>query len=123
MPKPTMPDQGKPMTAKAEDLTAVCWSRLERSWLKADSKAQIPLAASGVVVGVVLSGAIGGEWGPSDLEMCAAVIWWIGVAGAASGVGGLGFAIFPRLLQSDGSRITYFEDVRRFNDSASPLPH
>jgi hypothetical protein len=77
------------------------------------------LAASGVIVGVVLGGAIGGEWSPSDLAPRAEVIWWIGVATAAIGIAALGFAIFPRLLKSGGGRVTHFEDVLHVSDVAA----
>jgi hypothetical protein len=86
---------------------------------KADGKAQILLAVSGVVIGVVLGGAISGDWNPSDLGECARILWWIGVGAAAAGVGSLGFAVFPRLLESDDERITYFEDVLRHKDCAA----
>jgi hypothetical protein len=41
------------------------------------------------------------------------------VGAAALGIGSLGFAIFPRLLQSDNARITYFEDVLRHQECAA----
>jgi hypothetical protein len=83
---------------------------------RADGKAQILLAVSGVAVSVVLGGAISGDWSPSDLDRCAQVLWWIGVSAAALGLSGLGYAVFPRLLTADDARITYFEDVLRYKD-------
>ena len=107
------------LTADAASLVKRLLAETREELGKADGKAQVLLAASGVVVGVVLGGAIGGDWSPADLHSCARVIWWIGVGAAALGVGALGFAIFPRLLQSDNARITYFEDVLRHGDCAT----
>jgi hypothetical protein len=107
------------LTADAVPLTERLLAETREELGKADGKAQILLAASGVVIGVVLGGAIGGDWSPANLQRCARVIWWIGVGAAALGIGALGFAIFPRLLQSDNARITYFEDVLRHRDCAA----
>lgn len=86
---------------------------------KADRKAQILLAATGVAGGVVLGGAIAGDWSPGDLGGCARIVWWVGVVVGAIGVGALAFAIYPRLLEDDDSRLTYFEDVRHCEDPAA----
>lgn len=86
---------------------------------RADGKAQILLAVSGVVIGVVLGGAISGDWSPSDLSACAELVWWIGVSAAALGLLGLGYAVFPRLLTADDGRITYFEEVLRYEDCSA----
>lgn len=107
------------LTADAAPLAERLLAETREELSKADGKAQILLAASGVIIGVVLGGAIGGEWNPTDLDRCARVFWWVGVGAAALGVGALGFAIFPRLLQSDNARITYFEDVLRHRDCAA----
>jgi MFS family permease len=111
-----MPESPGSLSDQGKALTARLLSETREELAKADGKAQILLAASGVVIGVVLGGAISGNWSPGDLEPHAEVIWWIGVASAALGIGALGFSIFPRLLQSDGSRITYFEDIRQVKD-------
>lgn len=107
------------LTTDAGNLTERLLAETREELSKADGKAQILLAVSGVVIGVVLGGAISGDWSPSDLDGCARIFWWIGVGAAATGVGSLGFAIFPRLLQSDNARITYFEDVLRHKDCSS----
>lgn len=100
----------------AHDLARRLLSETREELARADGKAQILLAVSGVVVGVVLGGAISGDWSPTDLDRCAQVLWWIGVGAAAIGICGLGYAVFPRLLTTDDARITYFEDALRFKD-------
>lgn len=100
------------LTTDARRLTQQLLHETREELARADGKAQILLAATGVVVGVVLGGAISGDWRPTDLDDCARIVWWIGVGAVAVGIGALAFAIYPRLLESDDSRITYFEDVR-----------
>jgi Family of unknown function (DUF5706) len=119
MADPRRTDGPPILTDEAEELTRRLLVETREELTKADTKAQILLAASAVVVGVVLGGAIGGKWTPTVLVAVAEVLWWIGVLGTALGIASLGFALYPRLLQSHGSRITYFEDVRRFDDAAA----
>lgn len=107
------------LTTDAVTMTERLLAETREELSKADGKAQILLAISGVVIGVVLGGAISGDWNPSDLDGCARILWWVGVGVAAAGVGSLGFAVFPRLLDSDDERITYFEDVLRHKDCAA----
>lgn len=106
----------KELTASARPLAQQLLRETREELARADGKAQILLAATGVVVGVVLGGAISGDWSPSELHDSARIVWWIGVGAVAIGIGALAFAIFPRLLESDDSRITYFEDVKLRED-------
>jgi len=82
---------------------------------RADGKAQIFLAASGVVIGVVLSGIIGGKWSPSQLDCLWQGVWWIGAAASGFGVGALAFGVYPRLKASSEERMAYFEDAAKFD--------
>jgi hypothetical protein len=104
------------LTAKAVPLTERLLAETREELARADGKAQILLASTGVIVGVVLSGAIGGDWSPGDLHACSRIVWWVGVGAAGLGVGSLGYAVYPRLLKSDDARITYFEDVLRYDE-------
>jgi hypothetical protein len=113
------PERMPTLTREAEDLSHRLLVETREELLRADTKAQILLATSAVVVGVVLGGTIGGKWTPTELVATAEVIWWMGVVATALGIGLLGYALYPRLLQIHGSRITYFEDVRRFADGAA----
>ena len=110
------PDDSK---ADAHALAGRLLNETREELARADGKAQILLAVSGVVISVLLGGAISGDWSPSDLDHCARVLWWIGVGVAALGLGGLGYAVFPRLLTADDARITYFEDVLRYKDCSA----
>jgi len=91
--------------------------------VRADGKAQILFAVSGVVIGVVLSGTLAGDWSPVDLSSLARVFWWIGVGSAAVGLAALVVGIWPRLIPAAAGRVTYFEDVRGYESGGALIPH
>ncbi|WP_128817862.1 Pycsar system effector family protein [Streptomyces sp. S063] len=81
---------------------------------RADAKASLLLAASGIGLGAVLSAILGGDWVPFQLNNRFEWIWWIGTALSLFGVIGLGFAVFPRTRRSvepQTPSIAYFRDV------------
>lgn len=97
------------------DLAARILTETRSELARADGKAQILLATTGVVVGVVLATLIRGEWTPGELNGPGVWLWWVGVAALTTGVIALAVAVFPQLLAAaDGNRVTYFEDVIRF---------
>lgn len=63
---------------------------------RADAKASILLAASGVGAGAVLAGLIAGTWTPLRLQPAAQWLWWAGAAGAAAGICCLAWVVYPR---------------------------
>jgi hypothetical protein len=95
-------------------LSAKLLSETREELIRADTKAQILLAATGVVISVVLGGVLAGDWSPSTLGCGAEIIWWLGSIAAAVGIVSLIVAIFPRLKPLSSGRVTYFEDVRRY---------
>jgi hypothetical protein len=100
------------------DLASTLLSETRAELVRADSKAQILLATTGVAVGVVLAALIKGEWSPSQLSGLGLWLWWIGVAALVGGVIALGFAVFPRHVGTKHrERVTYFGDVARFNEA------
>lgn len=81
---------------------------------RADAKASILLAASGVVAGALLAGLIAGSWTPLKLQ--AAVQWacWLGLVESATGIWCLALAVYPRERKSDSETpgtIAYYRDV------------
>jgi MFS family permease len=64
---------------------------------RADSKAGLLLAASGVVIAALLAGLFGSQWTPSDLNANVEWLWWLGVASAAFGVFSIAAAVYPRI--------------------------
>jgi len=86
---------------------------------RADSKASILLAASGVAAGALLAGIVGGSWSPSGLGPAIQAVWWSGVVAAAAGVWNLAAAIYPRTRRVGTARtghIEYFGDILAFGD-------
>ena len=87
---------------------------------RADSKAALLLAATGVVVGALLAGLFGGRWTPFELNSRIAWLWWLGVAAAAAGIFSTAAAVYPRLrprgTPPPPGAPTYFGDVTAYRD-------
>ena len=76
---------------------------------RADRKAQILFAASGVGVSVVVAGIVAGDWSPLQLSAWALVAWGTGAGLVAIGLFVLGISIFPRIVHHDpGGKVAYF---------------
>lgn len=101
------------LTHEGHELTRGLLRETREELVRADTKASYLLAALGVIVGVVLGGAIAGDWTPNDLTCTAEFVWWVGVVAVAGGAVALGNAVFPRLIKEEPGRVTYFEDARR----------
>ncbi|MEU2448005.1 Pycsar system effector family protein [Streptomyces althioticus] len=81
---------------------------------RADAKASLLLAASGIGLGAVLTAILSGDWVPFQLNNKFEWLWWIGTALALAGVVSLGVAVFPRTRRSvepQTPSIAYFRDV------------
>jgi hypothetical protein len=81
---------------------------------RADAKASILLAASGVAAGALLAGLIAGTWSPFKLHVGIQWTWWAGVVEAALGIGCLALAVYPREHKNDSGipwAVLYYGDV------------
>jgi len=89
---------------------------------RADTKAQLLLAAVGVAAGALLGGLISAKWDPTTLDNRVEWLWWAGVAAAACGVAALGAAVYPRIrarrVHQASTVISYFGDVVTHSDPA-----
>ena len=84
---------------------------------RADSKASILLAASGVGIGALLAGLLADTWTPAKLPTIAQLLWWAGVLSAAIGIGCLSWAVYPRRHRRDSEphqTVAYYADVIAF---------
>jgi MFS family permease len=90
---PNSPEVADPTVSYLADLLAETREELTR----ADSKAALLLAASGVVIGALLAGLFGSKWTPFDLNNKIEWLWWLGVASAAFGVFSIAAAVYPRV--------------------------
>lgn len=115
-PSPVLTEDGHVLTDKLLRET-------REELARADGKAQILFAVSGVVIGVVLGGLLAGDWRPADLSCLGEAVWWLGVVAAAVGPGALAAGIWPRLVPAAPGRVTYFEDVRGHETCDSLILH
>jgi hypothetical protein len=103
----------EPLTDDGHDLAQRMLRETREELVRADGKAQILFAASGVVISVILGGILAGDWRPSQLSCLGQSLWWAGVSATAVGIAALGAGIFPQLASASSGRVTYFEEVRK----------
>src|ERR1035441_6347411 len=100
-PRSLPPVHGSPISPEAADPTASYLADLladtREELTRADSKAALTLAATGVVIGALLAGLFGGKWTPFDLNSKIQWLWWLGVGSAALGVFSIAAAVYPRI--------------------------
>ena len=88
---------------------------------RADAKASILLAASGVAAGALLAGLIAGSWTPVTLQVVLQWVWWFGVVESAVGICCLALAIYPRERKNDSRipwTVVYYGDVLAYSTTA-----
>lgn len=112
----------KHLTKDGHKLASKLLAETREELVRADGKAQILLAATGVVISVVIGGVLSGDWRPRDLSCHAEFVWWAGVVAAAIGLGALIYALWPRIGSTDTGRVRYFADVRTHKACASLVP-
>lgn len=112
----------KRLTEGGHKLASKLLAETREELVRADGKAQILFAATGVVISVVIGGVLAGDWRPRDLSCHAEVVWWAGVVAAAIGVSTLIYALWPRIGSADAGRVRYFADVRTHKTRESLVP-
>jgi len=105
----------RPLSKAAADEARVILAAAREELTRADGKAALLLAASGVAIGALMAALLAGAWSPSDIANGVEWIWWLGAVVATAGVGGLGYAVFPRTTYRGKDRppelIAYYGDV------------
>lgn len=81
---------------------------------RADSKAATLMSASGVVVSVLLAGAIAGKWNPTELGHWQ-WLWWPGAVAGAIGVVAFAAAVWPRAVHTEPKEaLAYFGHAAQY---------
>lgn len=109
------PDAADPTVSYLADLLKEAREELSR----ADSKAALLLATTGVAVGALLAGLLGGKWTPFDLDNRVQWIWWLGVGSAASGIYSIAAAVYPRIRRhqtTPAGAPAYYGDVAAYRN-------
>ena len=101
------------METKAHAVAKVILAEARHEVERADTKASTLLTAAGVVASVTVGAMLAGDWSPDQLACSSRVIWWIGAASGAAGIGAVGLAVFPRIgnTVADRPALAYFNDV------------
>lgn len=110
----TAPDQPpKPLSEQARAQAETVLQAAREELTRADGKASLLLASTGVVIGALLAALLAGSWQPSDISNGIEWLWWLGVAAAAAAVGCLGKAVYPNTNYrgSTPDVIAFFGDV------------
>lgn len=108
----TTPHVTTPGTKVAERLLAEMRAEIAR----ADSKANVLVAASALTAGAFSGLVAGRRWGPGSLSAPGAVLWWTGVLTLALSLFALLLAVLPRYQTRrwvPGRPLTYFGDIQQ----------
>jgi len=99
-------------TKRVTEYTELLLGETREELTRADSRAHLLFAASGVILGAILAGVINGNWRPGDLDTLATIAFGIGTALYVAAIGGLGYAIWPRVRHEEETRpADYFGDI------------
>ncbi len=101
---------------KTDAYARVMLTEAREELVRADGKAGLLLAASGVGLGALLGGLLSRNWTPFSLDNRVEWLWWLGVAAAAYALSRLGRAVWPRTVRkgSPPDVVAYYGDVNRY---------
>src|SRR4051812_28491924 len=105
-----------------EAYTAKVLAETREELARADNKAQILLAAFGIVIGAILAGLLSGDWKPERLDHGATELFWVGGGFSIAACATLGWALWPRITHeaADGPA-SYFGDVLAYKGNRAGL--
>ena len=86
--------------------------------VRAESKASLLLASSGVVVAVLLAGVIAGDVSPWGHGVVVAVLSTISALLVLAGLFAVGYAVYPRVGSPQLGRARYYAEVAQFSSDA-----
>lgn len=105
--------RGSDLTEDALEYARALLVSSREELVRADTKAALLLAASGIAIGALLNGLLGGKWSPSDLNSWVEWLWWLGIASTVVAIVSLASAIYPRTKRFGvkPSLVAYYGDV------------
>lgn len=112
-------EEEAPMSEYVEEMLKEAREELVR----ADGKAALIVAASGVAIGALLGGFLAGSWEPSDLSNSVEWLWWLGVLLAAYGLYRLARSVYPQTKRKGSAPavLAFYGDVNRFTGDLAAL--
>ena len=83
--------------------------------VRADAKASLVLASSGVALGALMAGLLAGSWGPSDLGNSIEWLWWLGAVAAGYGLYRLAKSVYPQTDRKGDAPtvLAYYGDINK----------
>jgi|SRR5579871_2196149 len=122
-PRSLPPMSGSPISSGDADPSASYLADLladtREELTRAESKAALILATTGVVIGALLAGLFAGKWTPFDLNSKIEWLWWLGVASAGAGVFSIAAAVYPRIRRRGAAHPgvpAYYGDVAAYEN-------
>lgn len=99
-----------------KDVSAALLKDTREELNRADGKAATLMSASGVVVSVLLAGAIAGQWDPTELGGWQ-WLWWPGAVAGVAGVVAFAVAVWPRVSHTGPKEeLAYFGHVAQYKN-------
>lgn len=91
--------------------------------VRADAKASLILASSGVVLGALMAGLLAGSWEPSDLGNSIEWLWWLGAAVAGYGLYRLAKSVYPQTNRKGEAPavLAYYGDINNVTGDLATL--
>ena len=86
---------------------------------RADTKASIVLAGSGVVVGILLTGLVTGDVDLKGEGGIVSVLAWIAGVLLVGGVGFVGSAVYPHTKGAEPGHARWFAEIAQYEDEAT----
>ncbi|MEA2676619.1 MAG: hypothetical protein QOJ81_760 [Chloroflexota bacterium] len=106
--------------AEAKEYTERLLTETREELVRADTKASLLFAVSGVLLAAFLAGVINGEWTPGDLDKWATGVFALGAVLYLIAVVALGSAVWPRVTHKEAKRSAdYFGDIVAYKGQAS----
>jgi hypothetical protein len=110
-PAPARLADRRPLDKPARALAITLLAETREELNRADNKASILLATSGIGISAMLAAVFAGSWHPLSLAVPYRSIWLVGAAFAGGGIVSLCAAVYPRVKNTNSTSASYFGDI------------